>query len=264
MNFMRFLKKWIMVTRLETIVLALVSTGLGSTLAAFVDNFSWSVGILVALTASLLQIVCNLANDYGDFVHGTDLVNTVKLPSAIQTDLVSLAQVKRTLRWLVGAVMGCGVLLLYMAKLSWVNMAFFAILGVLSIFAAITYTLGRRPYGYQGWGDIAVFIFFGLVGVGGTFYLHTQQMSSIWFFPAVSCGSLTVGVLNINNIRDLRADAQVGKNTLPVRIGRKAALCYHWCLIMVSVGATLAFLQCYAKTSLALFLFMYDALVLKT
>lgn len=234
--------------RLETIPLALSSVVLGSALAVFSGRFSWFVGFFAALTASLLQIICNLANDYGDLVHGADPINKVKPPSAIQTGLVTLAQVRQVLPWLVVATAGCGILLLYVAGLSWMDVAAFATLGIFTIIAAITYTLGKRPYGYQGWGDLAVFIFFGLVGVGGTFYLHTQYLSSLWLWPAVSLGSLTVGVLNINNIRDLSTDAQVGKNTIPVRIGRKAALHYHWCLIIVSIVAVLVFLLCYVHT----------------
>jgi 1,4-dihydroxy-2-naphthoate octaprenyltransferase len=198
--------------------------------------------------AALLQIVCNLANDYGDFVHGADPINKVKPPSAIQTGLVTLTQVRGTLPWLMGVAAGCGVLLLYAAKLAYMGTLCFAFLGICATVAAITYTWGDKPYGYRGWGDVAVFIFFGLVGVGGTFYLHTQQFSSIWLLPAISFGSLTVGVLNVNNIRDLSADAQAGKNTIPVRFGRKAALYYHWCLITVSVAAVLFFLLHYVHT----------------
>jgi len=242
------INKWVTVMRLETISLALASVGLGSALAVFAGDFSRLVGLLAALTASLLQVICNLANDYGDLVHGADPINSMKAPSAIQSGLVTLAQVKRILLWLVGAAMGCGILLLYVVRLSWMSVAFFAVLGILAIIAAITYTLGKRPYGYWGWGDVVVFFFFGLVGVGGAFYLHTQQLSSIWLLPAMSCGSLTVGVLNVNNLRDLSADAQVGKNTIPVRIGRKAALYYHWCLIMASIVAVLVFLVCYVDT----------------
>jgi 1,4-dihydroxy-2-naphthoate polyprenyltransferase len=249
-KFMYSLKRWIMVTRLETITLSLASVGLGSALAVFTGIFDWRIGILAAVTASLLQIICNLANDYGDLVHGADPVNTVKLPSAIQSGLVTLVQVRRGLPWLVGAAAGCGILLLYMARLSWMSVAAFAVLGVLAIIAALTYTLGKRPYGYQGWGDLAVFVFFGPIGVGGTFYLHTQLLGSIWLWPAIGCGSLAVGVLNVNNIRDLSADAQVGKNTIPVRIGRKAAYFYHWCLITVSVVAMLVFLFQYVAAPL--------------
>ncbi len=242
------IKKWILAMRLETIPLALSSVVLGSSLAAFSGQFSWMVSILAALTASLLQVICNLANDYGDLVHGADPINKVKLPSALQTGLVTLAQVKQILPWLVGAAVGCGIFLLCVARLSWMGIAVFVLLGILTIIAAITYTLGKRPYGYHGFGDVAVFVFFGLVGVGGTFYLHTQHLSSIWLWPAVSFGSLTVGVLNVNNIRDLSADTQVAKNTIPVHIGRKAALYYHWCLIAVSIVAVLAFLLCHVHT----------------
>lgn len=245
---MHNIKKWVIATRLETITLALSSTGLGSALAAFTGTFDWRIGVLAAWVASLLQIVCNLANDYGDFVRGADPINKVKPPSAIQTSLVTLAQVRRALPWLVGAAMGCGTLLLHVAKLAYTGMVIFAFLGISAVVAAITYTMGSKPYGYRGWGDVAVFVFFGLVGVGGTFYLHTQQANSVWLLPAMSCGSLVVGVLNVNNIRDLSADAQAGKNTIPVRFGRKAALCYHWCLITVSVVSVLAFLLHYVHT----------------
>ena len=181
-------------------------------------------------------------------MHGADPINKVKPPSALQTGLVTLKQVKRALQWLVVPILGLGAVLLYWAMLSPVALGLFIALGVLAVIASITYTMGNKPYGYQGWGDVAVFFFFGLVGVGGTFYLHTQQLSSIWLLPAMSCGSLVVGVLNVNNIRDLSADAKAGKNTIPVRFGRKTALYYHWCLITVSVVTVLVFLLYYVPT----------------
>src|SRR3569623_786372 len=241
-------KKWDLATRLETITLAVISTGLGSSLAIFTGKFSWVLGVLAMLIASLLQIICNLANDYGDFLQGADLINQIKPPSAIQMKLVTLTQVRHTLRWGIICVVVLGVVLLYWATLSWISVCFFSMIGVLAVVASMTYTLGNKPYGYQGWGDIAVFTFFGLVGVGGTYYLHTQQCSNIWLLPAVSCGSLAVGLLNVNNIRDLDADMQSGKYTIPVRIGRKAALYYHWSLLTVSVVAILVFLLRYVYT----------------
>lgn len=245
---MNNIHRWVIATRLETVILSLASVGLGSALASFTGTFDWRVGLLAVLVAALLQVVCNLANDYGDFVHGADPINNVKPPSALQTGLVTLKQVRRALQWLVVLIFDLGAVLLYRAALAPVALGFFVVLGVLAVIASITYTMGNNPYGYQGWGDVAVFVFFGLVGVGGTFYLHTQQASSVWLLPAISCGSLAVGVLNVNNIRDLNADAQVGKNTIPVRFGRKTALCYHWCLITGSVVAVLAFLLCHVHT----------------
>ncbi len=245
---MHRIKKWIIATRLETIVLALSSVGLGSALAAFTGSFNGFLSLWAALTASLLQVVCNLANDYGDLVHGADQINDVKPPSAIQTGLVTFQQVKYALHLLTVSIVGFGVLLLYSARLSAFSLSLFFLLGLLAITAALTYTVGKNPYGYQGWGDVAVFIFFGLVGVGGTFYLHTQQFSSICWLPATSYGSLVVAVLNVNNIRDLAADTQAGKRTIPVWIGKKAALYYHWGLLAVSIMAALAFLLLYVNT----------------
>mmetsp|Transcript_3884 Transcript_3884/g.8774 ORF Transcript_3884/g.8774 Transcript_3884/m.8774 type:complete len:300 (-) Transcript_3884:366-1265(-) len=245
---MNILKKWAIVTRLESVTLAVTSIGLGSTLAAFSGSFSWRVGILAALTASLLQVICNLANDYGDFLHNADLINPIKPPSAIQTQLVTLTQVEQILPWLMGAAMGCGLYLLHTAKLTWIDSLAFVLLGILASIAAITYTLGKKPYGYHGWGDIAVFSFFGFLGVGGTFYLHTQQHSSVWLWPTISYGSMTVGILNVNNIRDLSADKKANKNTLPVRIGRRTAIYYHWGLLTTSIVAILWFLLHYVNT----------------
>ena len=245
---MYHIKKWVKTTRLETVTLALSSIGLGSALAAFTGTFDWRIGVLAALTASLLQIICNLANDYGDLVHGADAINDVKPLSALQTDLVSLKQVKHAVQVLVVLTLGLGATLLCWAALTPMALGFFVFLGVLAVLASITYTAGNKPYGYRGWGDVAVLIFFGFVGVGGTFYLHTRQLSFLWLLPAMSYGSLVVGVLNVNNIRDLCTDAQVGKKTITVRIGRKAALYYHWCLLAVSIGTILIFLLCYAHS----------------
>jgi len=141
---MNTVKKWAIATRLATIPLALATVSLGSALAAFTGTFSWQVGGLAVLTASLLQIVCNLANDYGDSVHGADPINEIKLPSAIQTGLVTLAQARQALQWLVGATGVFGTLLLYSAKLSPAGMGVFMLLRTLAIIAAITYIMGSQ------------------------------------------------------------------------------------------------------------------------
>ncbi|MEM9416865.1 MAG: 1,4-dihydroxy-2-naphthoate octaprenyltransferase [Bacteroidota bacterium] len=245
---MNTIKKWILATRLETGTLAITSVALGSALAAFVGAFNKHVALLAALTAALLQLVCNLANDYGDWVRGADPINDIKLPSAIQTGLVTLEQAKRALWVLTILALASGVSLLYVAQLSLTELGSFLLLGVLALVAAITYTMGHRPYGYDGWGDVAVFVFFGLVGVGGTFYLHTKQLSTFWLLPAISHGSLVVGVLNINNLRDIAPDAQAGKRTLAVQWGQKSIIRYHWLLLIISLGAALAFWGIHAQT----------------
>ena len=247
MNFPR-ISKWAIATRVETTSLAVASVGLGSALAAWHGLFHWRIGFLSVLTAVFLQIICNLANDYGDFVRGADPINKAKPPSALQTNLVTLKEVKRAIQWLLIPTIGVGGALLYCSGIASVTLLFFILLGGLCVVAAITYTLGDQPYGYQGWGDVAVFTFFGLVGVGGTFYLHTQQLSTVWLLPATSCGLLAVAVLNVNNIRDIVADAKVGKKTIPVRIGKNAALGYHWCLLVGSLVAVVVFLALYTHT----------------
>ena len=253
---MHTIKKWALATRLETSALAITSVVLGSALAAFSGAFEWRIGLLATLTAALLQLVCNLANDYGDWVHGADPINEIKLPSAIHTNLVTLAEARRALWVLTVLALASGLSLLYVAQLSWFELGAFLLLGALALIAAITYTMGHRPYGYRGWGDVAVFVFFGLVGVGGTFYLHTKQLAllwllpaishgsliaPLWLLPAISHGSLVVGVLNINNLRDIIPDSQAGKKTLAVKWGRKAIVRYHWCLLIISLAAALLF-----------------------
>ena len=108
-------------------------------------------------------------------------------------------------------------------------------LGLLSIVAAIAYTVGKRPYGYIGLGDFSVLIFFGLVGVMGSYYLFTKELTWFQILPALSCGFFSIGVLNVNNIRDIESDKKAGKFSIPVRIGRENAVRYHWFLIFTGL-----------------------------
>jgi len=126
--------------------------------------------------------------------------------------------------------------------LNWNAILFFFGLGVLSILAAIAYTVGKKPYGYAGLGDFSVLIFFGLVGVMGSNYLFTKQLNWIQILPALSCGFLSMGVLNINNIRDIESDRNAGKYSIPVRIGRERAIQYHWFLLSGGMISAIAFI----------------------
>jgi 1,4-dihydroxy-2-naphthoate octaprenyltransferase len=116
--------------------------------------------------------------------------------------------------------------------MNWNALLFFFGLGVLSILAAVAYTVGRKPYGYIGLGDLSVLIFFGLVGVMGSYYLFTKEISWKELLPALSCGLFSIGVLNVNNIRDIDSDRKAGKFSIPVRIGRTNAIRYHWFLVI--------------------------------
>jgi 1,4-dihydroxy-2-naphthoate octaprenyltransferase len=129
-------------------------------------------------------------------------------------------------------ISGVGLLYEALKEATWPTFAAFLVLGILSIIAAITYTSGKRPYGYVGLGDLSVLIFFGWVGVLGVYYLHTHSLDWSLLLPATSCGLFAVCVLNINNIRDIESDTLTGKRSVPVRIGREKAIIYHWSLLI--------------------------------
>jgi 1,4-dihydroxy-2-naphthoate polyprenyltransferase len=132
-------------------------------------------------------------------------------------------------------------LLIVSFGLDWKAILVFLGLGVLSIIAAIAYTVGKKPYGYAGLGDFSVLIFFGLVGVMGSYYLFTKEISGYQLLPALSCGFFSIGVLNVNNIRDIESDRNAGKFSIPVRIGRTNAIRYHWFLICAGILSAIVF-----------------------
>jgi 1,4-dihydroxy-2-naphthoate octaprenyltransferase len=206
---------------------------MGGFLAASANAFRVDVFLLCVLTTVSLQILSNLANDYGDSIHGADSVERVGPSRAVQRGVISPAQMKTALVIFVIICLCSGVsLLLVSFGMNWNALLFFFGLGVMSIFAAIAYTVGKRPYGYIGLGDLSVLIFFGIVGVMGSYYLFTKEISWNEILPALSCGLFSIGVLNVNNIRDIDSDRKAGKFSIPVRIGRAHAIRYHWFLVI--------------------------------
>jgi len=217
--------------RLRTLPLALASIFAGSFLAAWQESFRWEILILTALTTIFLQILSNLSNDYGDTVHGADSLDREGPVRAVQSGLISLSEMKLAM-YLFGILsLISGLLLLYFAVQDWKLFGLFLVFGLAAIWAAISYTSGSNPYGYAGLGDISVFVFFGLLGVLGTFFLHTLSFEPTSIFIAISLGLFSTAVLNINNIRDIASDQKAGKRSIPVRIGRKAAVQYNWALL---------------------------------
>lgn len=229
--------------RPRTLPLAVASIVLGSALAAEWQPFSWPVALLAVLTAVLLQILSNLANDYGDSQHGADSVKREGPSRAVQSGAISASRMLIAMG--IAALLAAlsGLLLLWEAFGSAGASYFFVFvaLGALAILAAVAYTAGLRPYGYAGLGDLAVLIFFGWVAVMGTFFLHTQRLIWLVFLPATSAGLLAVAVLNVNNIRDLHSDTLAGKHTIPVRLGPQRARLYHWLLLGLAVLAALLY-----------------------
>lgn len=232
------LRIWFDAARPKTLPLALVSIFTGSALAFSSGHFSLPIAWLALLTATLLQILSNLANDYGDAVKGTDNEKRLGPMRAIQSGEVSLADMKRAIFINIALTIVAGLALVFYALDSLESILAFIGLGVLAMMAAIAYTVGNKPYGYVGLGDLSVFLFFGLLGVSGTYFLHTGHIEWSLFLPSLGCGLMAVAVLNVNNMRDIENDAECGKRTVPVRLGQQRAKTYHFLLL---TGAVLAF-----------------------
>ncbi len=229
---------WLSASRPKTLPLALVSILTGSALAFSNGEFSWSIALLSLLTATLLQILSNLANDYGDAVKGTDNDKRLGPVRALQSGAVNLAAMRNAIIINIMLTLLAGLALIFYALDSLENILVFMLLGVLAITAAIAYTVGNRPYGYVGLGDLSVFIFFGLLGVLGSCFLQTGALDFSLILPSIGCGLMAVAVLNVNNMRDIENDAECGKYTVAVRLGQEKAKKYHFALL---AGAIFAF-----------------------
>ena len=236
------MKSWISAFRLRTLPLALSCIGMGGFLAAAEGKFDSLIFILCCLTTILLQVLSNLANDYGDSINGADHSGRKGPQRAVQSGTISSAQMRNAVVFFSVLCLASGsALLLVTFGPDWSSILFFFALGLMCIAAAIAYTVGNKPYGYIGLGDLSVLIFFGLVGVMGSLYLFTRQIEWITILPALSCGLFSIAVLNINNIRDIASDKAAGKFSIPVRLGKKNAARYHWVLLAMALVAALSY-----------------------
>lgn len=256
-------KAWIGAARLRTLPLAVSTMLMGHALAASDGFLKFDVAILSILTAISLQILSNLANDYGDSIHGADSSQRKGPQRAVQSGVIPAGEMKKSLYWLTAISFVLGVMLVFIAFDNWTMRMIFLLLGLLAIWAAINYTAGTSPYGYSGKGDLAVFIFFGLVTVLGSYFLQVHDLRWSIFLPAISCGLLSVGVLNINNIRDIDSDQKAGKRSVPVKIGRPAALRYHALLLFFAPLSLVLFglAESFGMTSKWLFLISFPLLL---
>lgn len=235
------LKHWIHAFRPRTLPLATSSIITGSALAAFWQAFRWPVFLLALLTAILLQVLSNLANDIGDHEHGTDNDSRVGPQRAVQSGAISPQAMKRAL-WACGTLaLATGVVLILVALGHGARAVAFLLIGLLAIAAAVKYTFGSNPYGYAGLGDISVLLFFGPVGVTGACFLHAGTFLPATVLPALGIGLLSTAVLNLNNMRDIRGDAANGKRTVAVRLGMAGAKRYHAFLIYGGFACLLMF-----------------------
>ncbi len=234
---------WIEAARLRTLPLALSSIITGSALALFDGAFNLHVLVWASLTAVFLQILSNLANDYGDAVKGTDNAGRVGPLRAVQSGAITPAQMRKGIiaAAIIGIFTGMWLTCEGLRGLSWNYYISFMFLGLASVVAALAYTLGRQPYGYSGFGDISVFLFFGQAGVLGTYFLHRHELSGDAALMAAVIGLFSMGVLNLNNMRDMENDKRCGKRTFASRLGLARAKIYHSLLIVSGLLGAAAF-----------------------
>jgi len=230
------LKIWIKAFRLRTLPLALSTIITGSFLAIASGTYKWSVIGLSVLTTVLLQVLSNLANDFGDGMKGTDNVNRLGPQRAIQSGEISPKQMKTGIIILIIFTLISGICLIFEALgTDWYLGLVFLALGISAIVASIKYTVGKKSYGYSGLGVLFVFVFFGLLAVLGSYFLNTLQLKSAILLPAASMGLLSTAVLNLNNMRDFKNDINSGKNTIAGKLGLRNAKKYHYTLIFVAL-----------------------------
>lgn len=227
---------WLRASRPQTLAAALIPVMVGVSIAYSDDYFRWDISLVVLLCAMLLQIGINFANDYYDFVKGADNDERIGFVRATSAGLVTPnAMLKATIftmstAFLVG---------LYLVSVGgWIVL----LIGLLSILFGVLYTGGPFPLGYNGLGDLFVFIFFGIVAVMGTYYVHALQWSSFTFWASLPVGALAVNILVVNNLRDVHQDILSGKRTLGVLLGEKALKWEYTFLLLLAYTVPLILL----------------------
>lgn len=233
-------KNWLKAFRLRTLPLAFSVIIAGSAIAMG-PNFSITIFALTLTTTLFLQILSNLANDYGDFVKGTDNDERIGPERSLQSGAITKTQMKNAIILFSGLALASGTLLLISAfTFEEIRIAgLFLLIGLICIGAAIKYTVGKNAYGYKAMGDIAVFIFFGVIGVGGTFYLQTKTIEEYVVLPVMMFGLWCTAVLNLNNMRDVDNDIAHNKKTMAYYLGFNGAKVYHLALLIVPYGLLL-------------------------
>lgn len=245
------MKHWIEAARLRTLPLSVSGIIVGSMYALRptenietpTDVFSWRIFGFAMLTTLGLQILSNFANDYGDGMKGTDNEDRVGPKRAIQSGLISPEAMKKAIILTSVLTLLSAIALIYFAFTD-TNLGyslFFLVLGILAIASAIRYTVGNTAYGYRGFGDLFVFVFFGLVSTLGVNFLYSKEVEWLLILPATAIGLLSVGVLNLNNMRDEASDKKSNKNTIVVQIGGAKAKKYHYFLIVSAMVLMLLF-----------------------
>ena len=229
--------------RLRTLPLSLSGILMGSLLALADYRVPFVVILLVCLTTVLLQILANLCNELGDVQHGTDNAYRVGPAYALNSGEVTIKQMKGCIFLFVALCIISGIIMIKVSfgSLFKLESICLLLLGAAAIIAAMRYTMGRNPYGYRGLGDIYVYVFFGLVTVLGSYFICAHTLHSwLLLLPATTIGLFSVGVLNTNNIRDIKTDAP-NRVTVAIRLGVHKARIYETILIVLGWACMIAY-----------------------
>lgn len=267
---MSTLKSWIKAARLRTLPLAMSGILMGAALSYMYGGFQGKVTTLAIVTALFIQIFSNFANDYGDSQKGTDNQHRVGPQRTVQSGEITSSQMKSGMAVLIVLSLVTGIWLIAEGTkgLDLTTFLLFFTFGIIALIAAYRYTAGSNPYGYAGLGDVAVFLFFGILPVAGTFFLSTHRLNAEIFLPAISIGLFSTGVLNLNNMRDIDNDRNSGKKTVVVRMGSRNSRIYHTCLIALGWVTAVIFVVLSMQSAyqalflLTLPLFIYDLVII--
>ena len=232
---MGLLKSIIYASRLRTLPLALSCIITGHAMSYYLGAFHWVVFNLCILTTLLLQILSNFSNDLGDSEKGTDNEARIGPKRAIQSGMLSHDEMKKMLKAMIGLALISGILLLLFSNILWWEKLILLAVGLGAIWAAMNYTQGNVAYGYRAFGDIFVFLFFGIIGVLGSLFLNIHQINNAAFLPAIGVGCLAVCVLHLNNMRDLINDAHSDKITVAIKLGFENSRIYFVLLILAAI-----------------------------
>lgn len=234
--------------RLRTLPLSMSGIVLGTGLAGWSN---WSVFVLAILTTLSLQILSNLSNELGDALKGTDTDQHGREAYGLQAGTITQNEIKTMIWIFAGLCVVFGTALIFAAfgiptindPSSIINILIFFALGLLAMIGAVTYTLGKHSYGYMGLGDLGVFLFFGLLSTLGGYYLQTQTLTAEVIGCGIAIGLPCVGVLNLNNIRDMSNDRAHGKRTFASMLGVRGGKIYHTCLLTICLTIFVMFGQ---------------------
>ena len=237
-------KVWISSFRLRTLPLSISGIIFGSALAYSNQYFNNTIFVFALLTTISLQILSNLANDYGDGIKGTDNNNRIGPERAIQSGLISPIQMKYAIITNVLILIVLITTLLYFSfgTNEYLNLLTFFTLGIISIYSAIKYTVGNKAYGYYALGDLFVLLFFGFLSVMGSYYLYAKNLEINLILPSFSIGLLSVAVINLNNMRDLVSDKLSNKITVAGKLGFANSKKYHFLILISSIVFSLLFI----------------------